>query len=449
MPSYLDFDSTKRFRDYVLGKTLNQPNGPQTFTAGNYPIQNLSDTANIDSGTVEDNRTQMLQFPQTSNVFKPLEFSVTENIDTLPRRANLSLYPYFELQNHNLISVFNQQNLDSESELMRFAGKYLLSNNGPVYSRITQNLQRQIDGRVRISDALNGSIATASNIITGREPLIAPDYSITVAKTLPGKVIDFVQVAAGVEFPFSEIPGQYLTDPRNPINVRPTPKSELGKVFQDVTGVLGSLIGIQRRPSPSRKPSDVMIEHLGQGQKSVLYDLLTYSKYAPNYTTSARSQNTSKIFNFVDNVAQGVKNLLGAEAPRGAAYIGDDRGNDVKFAMNDFNDRPVRSNYYLSLMFDPVQAELFQRKRNYSEGGSITGKLTWISRNSRNELGVNNKEWGNQKNDIDNSMSTKFDFREDSILGYTQEILDSMPTNGGEARSHVANVIDQTSRIFK
>lgn len=443
MPSYLDFDSTKRFRDYVLGKTLNQPNGPQTFTAGNYPVQNLSDTANIDPGTVEDNRTQMLQFPQTSNIFKPLEFSITENIDTLPRRANLSLYPYFELQNHNLISVFNQRNLDSESELMRFAGKYLLSNNGPVYSRITQNLQRQIDGRVRISDALNGNIATASNIITGREPLIAPDYSITVAKTLPGKVIDFVQVAAGVEFPFTEIPGQYLTDPRNPINVRPTPKSELGKVFQDVTGVLGSLIGIQRRPAPSRKPSDIMIEHLGQGQKSVLYDLLSYSKYAPNYTTSARSQNTSKIFNFVDNVAQGVKNLLGAEAPRGVAYIGDDRGNDVKFAMNDFNDRPVRSNYYLSLMFDPVQAELFQRNRNYSEGGSTTGKLTWISRNSRN------KEWENQKSDFDNSKSTKFDFREDSILGYTQEILDSMPTNGGEARSHVANVIDQTSRIFK
>jgi hypothetical protein len=449
MPSYLDFDSTKRFRDYVLGKTLNQPNGPQTFTTGNYSIQNLSDTANIDPGTVEDNRTEMLQFPQTSNIFKPLEFNVTENIDTLPRRANLSLYPYFELQNHNLISVFNQQNLNTESELMKFAGKYLLSNNGPVFSRISQNIQRQINGRVRIADALNGNIATASNIVTGREPLIAPDYSITVAKTLPGKVIDFVQVASGVEFPFSEIPGQYLTNPRNPINVRPTPKSELGKVFQDVTGVLGSLIGIQRRPAPSRKPSDIMIEHLGQGQKNVLYDLLTYSKYAPNYTTTARSQNTSKIFNFVDNVSQGVKNLLGAEAPRGVAYIGDDRGNDVKFAMNDFNDRPVRSNYYLSLMFDPVQAQLFQRKINYSEGGSITGKLTWISRNSRNELGVNNKEWANQKSDFDNSISTVFDFREDSILGYTQEILDSMPTNGGDARSHVANVIDQTSRIFR
>ena len=449
MPSYLDFDSTKRFRDYVLGKTLNQPNGPQTFNSGNYSIQNLSDGANVNPGTVVDNRTQMLQLPQTGNVFKPLEFSVTENLDTLPRRANLSLYPYFQFQNHNLISVFRQNNLDSESELMKFAGKYLLSNNGPVFSRISQNIERQTNGRLRIADALNGSISTASNIVTGREPLVAPDYSITVAKTLPGKVIDFVQVAAGVEFPFSEIPGQYLSDPRNPINVRPTPKTQLGKAFQDVTGVLGSLIGIKRRQSPTRKPSDIMIEYLGGGQKNVLYDLLSYSKYAPNYTTTARSQNTSKIFNFVDNVAQGVKNLLGVEAPRGEAYIGDDRGNDVKYAMNDFNDRPVRSNYFLSLMFDPIQAELFQRKRNYSEGGSITGKLTWISRNSRNELGVNNAEWGNQQSDFDNSTSTSFDFREDSILGYTQELLDTLPTNGGEARSHVANVIDQTSRIFR
>jgi len=449
MPSYLDFDSTKRFRDYVLGKTLNQPNGPQTFNSGNYSIQNLSDSANINPGTVVDNRTQMLQLPQTGNVFKPLEFSVTENIDTLPRRANLSLYPYFQFQNHNLISVFRQNNLDSESELMKFAGKYLLSNNGPVYSRISQNIERQTNGRLRIADALNGSISTASNIVTGREPLVAPDYSITVAKTLPGKIIDFVQVAAGVEFPFSEIPGQYLSDPRNPINVRPTPKTELGKIFQDVTGVLGSLIGIKRRQSPTRKPSDIMIEYLGSGQKNVLYDLLSYSKYSPNYTTSARSQNTSKVFNFVDKVAQGVKDLLGVEAPRGEAYIGDDRGNDVKYAMNDFNDRPVRSNYFLSLMFDPVQAELFQRKRNYSEGGSITGKLTWISRNSKNELGANNKEWGNQQTDLDDSKSKSFDFREDSILGYTQEILDSLPSNGGEARSHVANVIDQTSRIFR
>jgi hypothetical protein len=449
MPSYLNFNSTKELRNSILARTLTKQNGPQTFTSSNYAIQSLRDIPNVNPGDVDDNRADMLKVPQTNNVYKPTNFNVTENLRTIPRRANLNLYPYFQLQNHNLISVFKQQNLTNESELMKFAGTHLLSNSGPVFSRIAQNIERVTNGRDRLGEALNGSVSTASNIISGREPLVAPNYEITVSKTIPGKIIDFVQVASGVELPFSDIPGDYLTDPQNPINVRPVANSEFGRVLQDVTGALGSLIGISRRPSPSRKPSDLFIEHMGSGQKNVLYDLLSYSTYAPNYTSSARSQNTSRLFNVVGNIAQGVANLLGIDAPIGQAYIGDDRGNDVKFAMNDFNDRPVRSNYYLSLLFDPVQTQLFQRKRNYSDNGSITGKLTWISRNNRNKLGENNQEWESQKNDFDNSTSTGFDFRPDSILGYTQDILDTLPTNGAEARSHVANVIDQTSRIFR
>lgn len=449
MPSYLDFDSTKRFRDYILGKTLNQPNGPQTFTPSNYAVQSLSDLPNINPGNVEDNRTQFLTNVSTGNIFKPTEYNITETLNTLPRRANLQLYPYFTPGNNTLISLFNQDNMEFESELVKFSSKYLSSPGGPVNSRIAQNIEAATNGRVRLLDALNGNTATAINIITGREPLIEPNNKITVAKTLPGKGIDFVQTALGVEFPFSEIPGDYLSNPRNPINVRPEAQTELGRVFQDVTGALGSLIGIQRRPKLSRKPSDLMIEYLGEGQKASLYDNLSYSKYAPNYTTSARSQNSSKIFNFVDQFAQGVKNILGLEAPRGQAYIGDDRGNDVKYAMNDFNDRPVRSNYYLSLMFDPVQAELFQRKQNISEGGEISGKLTWISRNSRNKIGTHNKEWSSEQSTYSDTLSTNYEFREDSILGATQDLLDSLPKDGASSRSHVANVIDQTSRFFK
>ena len=42
MPSNLDFDSTKKFRDYILGKTLKQPNGPQTeFFAALYVYPRL------------------------------------------------------------------------------------------------------------------------------------------------------------------------------------------------------------------------------------------------------------------------------------------------------------------------------------------------------------------------------------------------------------------------
>jgi hypothetical protein len=180
---------------------------------------------------------------------------------------------------------------------------------------------------------------------------------------------------------------------------------------------------------------------MGGGQKNRLFDLLSYSTYAPNYTTTARSQNTSKIFNFVDRVAQGIKNILGVEAPSGIAYIGDDRGEDVKYAMNDFNDRPVRSNYYLTLMFDEVSAKLFHTNKNITEGGSIGGKLTWISnKGATTDINFQN---------VNDDLSVKYEFRPDSILGKTQELLNSMPSDGGSRRSHVANVIDQTSKVFQ
>jgi hypothetical protein len=450
MPSYLDFDSTKRFRDFILSKTLNKPNGPQTFTQSSYTVQNLSEISNIDLPEVDYNRPTDLLQTQNSNLFKPLEYFVTETLNTLPRRANLQLYPYFNSGNYNFISIMSTDNYDTESELMKFAATNIRNNpQGPVLSRISRNIEASTNGRLRILDALNGNTTTAINIVTGREPLIESNNKITVAKTLPGKAIDFLQTVAGTEFPWSEIPGDYLSDPRNPINYRPEASTQLGKVFQDVTGVLGSLIGIQRRPKLDRKPSDLMIEYLGEGQKNTLYDNLSYSRYAPNYTTTARSQNSSKIFNFIDNVAQGVKNILGVEAPTGVAYIGDDRGNDVKYAMGDFNDRQVRSSYYLSLMFDPIQAQLFQRDKNLSQGGTISGNLTWISKNSKNKYGTNNEEWDSEQSTWTDSLSTNYEFREDSILGYTQEILNSLPLDGASSRSHVANVIDQTSRFFK
>jgi hypothetical protein len=455
MPTYLDFNTTKNFRDALIVRTLQQPNGPQTFNANNYTVQNLSDFANVDPGAVDTNRANDLLQIQTRNIFKPLEFFIKDTIDTIPRRANLQLYyngtPYFRSGDYNLISIMTTANYDNESELFKFAASYIRDKDqkGPVYSRIEQNLKRVTEGRVRLLDAIQGNNTTAINLLTGREPLVDPNYQITVAKTLPGKAIDFLQSVAGVEFPFTEIPGDYLTNPANPVNFRPEARTEVGAILQDVTGALGSLIGIQRRPQRDRKPSDLFIEYMGQGQKQRLFDNLSFSKYAPNYTTTARSQNSSKLFNFVDNVAQGVKNVLGVEAPAGIAYIGDDRSNDVKYAMSDFNDRPVKSSFYLSLLFDEVQAILFQRTKNIGEGGQISNKLTWISKNSRNEIGANNQYFEIQKSNFDQSLSNNFEFREDSILGVTQELLNTLPTNGGEARSHVANVIDQTSRVFR
>jgi hypothetical protein len=456
MPSYLNFDSTKSFRNFILGKTLQVPNGPQTFTSSTYELQKLSDIPNIDTGPVDKTRTDDLIKISNTNTYKPANYFIRENIDTLPRTNNLSLYfnggsPYFVADKHNLISIMATKTYDTESELFKFAAKYIREDKGgPVLTRIAYNTDRAINGKIRLLDALNGNTATALNILTGREPLVEMNNKITVASTLIGKGIDFLQTVSGTQLPFSEIPGDYLSNPRDPINYRPEARTEFGKIVQDVTGVLGSLVGIERRPKLSRKPSDLLIEYMGQGPKQALFDSLTFNRYAPNYTTSARSQQSSKLFGFVDKFAQGVKNILGVEAPAGQAYIGDDRANDVKFAMGDFNDNQVRSTYYLSLMFDEVSAQLFHKTKNVTEGGQIGGKLTWYSKNTKNKLGENNEEYsGREQTNLEDSLSTKYVFREDSILGKTQQILNTLPTNGSEMRSHVANVIDQTSRVFR
>jgi outer membrane protein OmpA-like peptidoglycan-associated protein len=449
MPSYLDFNATKSIRDRMLGKTLQQPNGPQTFTSSNYNVMTLSDSANVDPGAVTDLVKSELTVMSNTNVFKPSEFIVKEELYTLPRRANLRLYPYFQTnQDHNIISIFATDNYDNESELFKFAARNLKDDKaGPLFARIQQNLEAATIGRIRPLDTTTSSTL---DVLTGRQPLIQKNYKITTSKTLVGQALDFVQTVAGTQWPYTEIPGDYLTNPANPVNYRPTPSSQFGKVWQDVTGALGSLIGIQRRPKLSRKPSDLLIEYMGDGQQQQLYNNLSFSKYKPDYTTSGRSQNSSKLFGFADKFAQGVKSVLGIEAPKPNVYIGDDRGEDVYYATTDFNGREVRSNFYLSLMFDPIQARLFQRKRNISEGGQISGKLTWISTQSNKKIiGKHNKEFQSEANRYNESLSTAFNFRDDSILGYTQEILNSLPRDLGQAKSHVANVIDQTTRAFK
>jgi len=459
MPTFLDFNNTKVFRDSLIARTLNRPNGPQTFTDTDYVVQNLSNFSNVDPGDVKTNWSTYWNTSWSNNLYTQPNSEIEEYINTslpllvwLNNGVVIQGYPEsFTPIRTNLISIMTGQNFDDDSRLMRFATNNIRTNReGPVFSRIEQNFRSSTLGRVRVLDALGGNLSTAINLVTGREPLIEKNYKVTVASTLLGKGVDFLQTVAGVEFPFSEIPGDYLSNPRRPVKPRREASTEVGALLQDVSGVLGNLVGIQRRPNLTRKPSDLFIEYMGQGQKQILFDQLSYSTYAPNYTTTARSQQSSRLFNFVGNVGGSVKEFLGLEAPNTKAYIGDDRSEDVKYTMSDFNDNMVRSSYYLSVMFDPIQASLFERQKNISQGGPIAGKLTWISKNSQNKIGLHNQEFqGVESNDFNSSLSTQYGFRDDSILGKTQELLDSMPKNGLSTRTHVGNVIDQTSRIFK
>ena len=93
MPSYLDFSTTKSFRDFLISKTLNVPNGPQTFTSLNYEVQNLNSFPNVDPGDVESIRPQELIQTQNSNIYKPTQYFIHDTINTIPHTSNLQLYP--------------------------------------------------------------------------------------------------------------------------------------------------------------------------------------------------------------------------------------------------------------------------------------------------------------------------------------------------------------------
>jgi hypothetical protein len=188
------------------------------------------------------------------NLFQPDSFREYEFLSNLNLQIGNNGVVYsgyinsFQPVTTGLIGIMSGDNFDNDSRLMRFAAQNIRENKqGPVLARITQNLTSATLGRVRLADALNGNLATAINIATGREPLVEKNYKITVAKTLAGKGIDFLQTVAGVEFPFSEIPGDYLSNPQNPIENRPEPRTQAGAILQDITGALGSLIGIQNR----------------------------------------------------------------------------------------------------------------------------------------------------------------------------------------------------------
>lgn len=442
MPSNLTFNQTKKFRDYILSRNIKTPNGPETFSEENYEIKELNIYSNKSSGGVTNNRENILRNFQKNNKFKPNEYSVIENINTIPQTENLKLYPYFTPESHTLIGILTSDKFENESNLFKFSASYIKSDpNGPLSARIAQNLNANINGKNRLLDVSNNNISTLTNILTGKEPLIEKNNRITVSSTLLGKGVDFIKTISGVELPFSEIPGNYLSNPR---------QENSPNILQNIGSTITSYLGINKKNNLPNNPSDIMVEHLGDGQKSNLFNLLSYSKYAPNYTTKARSKTSSQLLNNITNFGQSVKNLLGLEAPDTISYIGDDRANNVKYSMSDFNDNIVRSNYYLSLLFDPVQTQLLKHDRNITERGKIGGNLTWVSKNSKNILGSGNKEYtSSEQSALLESLSTKYGFRSDSILAKTQELLDSLPSDGGSARTHVANAIDQTTRIFK
>jgi hypothetical protein len=275
------------------------------------------------------------------------------------------------------------------------------------------------------------------NLITGRQPLIEPDWHITVPDSIVGKGLDFISRVTGVYSPYSYIPGDYFNNVGK--------KSVLNQVINKVSQVIGF-------PSvlPSKKSSsDVFLAYTSGGSRKVLFSNLSLNYYTPDYKT-----------NFLSN--------LNLTAPKGNYYIGSRTSEPLdivspsgQIPVNQFGVE-VETNVYgpsnlAKLYENNVDFKFGLNQTPTIEGGGVQGGFTWVSPKYKGNAGFKVGVGGDIKGqdpeyqpiaaNYSRSESTGYALKQGGILDDTQRLINSQPA-GGRRLQHVGNAIDQVSKVF-
>lgn len=301
---------------------------------------------------------------------------------------------------------------------------------------VAYEIQQETVGRA------NGVIAArdpylASKILTGRSPLIEPNWNISTQSSALGKAADFVARITGVYSPFSYIPGDYFSP------VQPT------SLLNQVINAAANIFGLPRQLPTRKTASDVFLAYTGQGTRKLLFGSLGLNKYAPDYRANFANQ-------------------LGLSAPKGNYYIGSRNSEPLdivsppgEIPVDEYGTEIQTNVYGPSLMGSLYENDLnFKFGLNLTptiEGGGLQGGFTWVSPKYKGNAGFLVGKGGDPKQQDPNfqpiaaqfndSQSTQFSFRKGSILDDTQRLINSQPS-GGKKLQHVGNAIDQVSKVF-
>jgi len=506
----LSFGGTKAIRDIMLVKNLPNPTtspyfdkrntGPADFSNNFARVQDLRDMAVTDQPSVDEQAEFYIDKAYLANAYGPPGgygdwIQIYDIRVGNAAKVNEGFYPNFTapetgtgLFGENpfrqvaqyyspmdiLLGVTVQGVLSTtlleDSELQQQGAIQLRKE---FQERIAQELYQETMGRLNFIDALKDPF-NALDIITGRESLIERDNNITTPKSLVGKGLDFVSRLTGVYVPYSYIPGDYfdLEPPRG--------LGTAEKIISDVTGILGSLIGIPRR---RQSPSQRFLEYTGGGTKSQLFKHIRYNTYGPQYGEGAQAQTAigagfGEAIDFIKGGILGVGNF----PPNPPQYIGGPR-NRVADMTSPPDNTYAGKNYVQQFGPDAVAKEFDSNEYDfgmkgiaYANQGTVPGGFTWYTdktpgsgflnsvaslfNNDVKRVGPqvpgtsqgmegstdNTTEYKTPPN-YDNTKSTNYDFREDSIMDVTQQIIDSVP-KGGAALKSVSHSINQVSKVF-
>jgi hypothetical protein len=388
--------------------------------------------------------TEILHLLETKNRFIPdggynALYFVTDNI--LNKDINVS-YPQFVSGEYNVYDVLNGTTTSTDSYLQQLSLTFLRET---FQQRVNAEIQRQTIGRVNLQAFSNPF--DAALLASGEQPVIYKNYTITVPDGVFDQAAFLLQKISGTYIPASPIEGNYFTDPQNQ-------KSKLGQFFEGTR--LGKLATkLQNNENPSVK----FLANTGSGQKSVLFNSISYNRYKPAYDL-----NRTQVGEFIDNVFNRDNNI-------GTYYVGGETNEISQItsppdkvpidAWGNTTQTPVYGPDKLGKLYEGDQISNFQfglAGAAYTDQPRNDGGFTWVNNELKNEAGKFQGEGGELfgtspsyrlvGSSLEASESTNAAFRPGSILDQTQRLVNSTPKKGKDRLSHVGNAINQLSKVF-
>jgi hypothetical protein len=385
-------------------------------------------------------QTQLDSAAFFNSVDKPLTTNNYNN-QPYPTTFNASLYSPVSI----LLSSDPQGSnglLSQDSFIARLGAKTLKKE---FEARIATQIRRQTIGRANVFNVRSGT--DVLNLITGRVPLIEPNYTITVPSNPILAATDFALRLAGSILPTSTIAGSYWDTSIN--SGQPTTIQQLSNAFKRTA--VGNFF--TRLLGANKTGTQIFYNNTGGGQKSRLFANIDFNKYKPSYDRTLFDRLAGAIVGSTTNNSDFYIGSTTSDPSRVFSPGGD-------LPINQFGQEqqsPVYGPQELAQLYEgPSQdVRLGANGPTYSNGGGIEGGFTWVSPkykgNAGKKVGVGGEIIRQDENfrpsSYNSTESTNKDYREGSILDDTQRLINSQP-QGGRRLQHVGNAIDQVSKVF-
>jgi len=358
--------------------------------------------------------------------------------------------PYSILLNDN--PTGDNGSLSQDSYMARLASQKLKES---FQYRINREIQINTVGMVNLQSLQDPF--EASLLISGQQPLIYKDWTITVPENPIVGVVDLVTKLAGAYWPVSLIPGDYFDD--NTKNGQTPQTSNALNVANQLTGGLLSPI-----LNKKRNPSEIFLVNTGNGQRSALFNNIDYNRYQPAY-----NHQYGGILGVGQAIFDAVLNSNGTLT--GGYYVGSKTAepssitspaNQVPVnAFGQQTDAPVYGPSELGILFEG-NSDLLNfglAGKSLSDEGGIDGNFVWVSPKYKGAAGYHATPGGGQgsmdggfnliSSNYTRDESTNLTFKETSILDETQRLVNSADNVQGISRlKHVGNAINQVSKVF-